>query len=149
MNKLYKLIKPWLLPFGIALLLLLFNIIIRTLEPKILQATIEILQYGKINASDRFLFTINNILSIIDTTKIQSKILLLGLLFICLAAMRSSLGLLSKSISINASEQAMYKLRTDLFYHIQRLPVGAFEKINKGFLYRDFDNFLEKIKTFV
>ncbi len=149
MNKLYKLIKPWLLPFGIALLLLLFNIIIRTLEPKILQATIEILQYGKINASDRFLFTINNILLIIDSTTIQSKILLLGLLFICLAAMRSSLGLLSKSISINASEQAMYKLRTDLFYHIQRLPVGAFEKINKGELIQRSSGDMETIKNFL
>lgn len=137
------------MPFGIALLLLLFNIIIRTLEPKILQATIEVLQYGKINASDRFLSTIQQLLSALNTATIQSKILALGLIFICLAAMRSTLGLLSKSISIKASEQAMYKLRTDLFYHIQRLPVGAFEKINKGELIQRSSGDMETIKNFL
>lgn len=137
------------MPFGIALLLLLFNIIIRTLEPKILQATIEVLQYGKINASDRFLSTILQLLSALNTATIQSKILALGLIFVCLAAMRSTLGLLSKSISIKASEQAMYKLRTDLFYHIQRLPVGAFEKINKGELIQRSSGDMETIKNFL
>lgn len=137
------------MPFGIALLLLLFNIIIRTLEPKILQATIEVLQYGKINASDRFLSTIQQLLSALNTASIQSKILALGLIFVCLAAMRSTLGLLSKSISIKASEQAMYKLRTDLFYHIQRLPVGAFEKINKGELIQRSSGDMETIKNFL
>jgi ATP-binding cassette subfamily B protein len=149
MKKIYKLIKPWLLPFGIALLLLLCNIIIRTLEPKLLQATIEVLQYGKINASDRFLSTIQQLLSVLNTATIQSKILALGLIFICLAAMRSTLGLLSKSISIKASEQAMYKLRTDLFHHIQRLPVGAFEKINKGELIQRSSGDMETIKNFL
>lgn len=137
------------MPFGIALLLLLFNIIIRTLEPKILQATIEVLQYGKINASDRFLTTIQKLLSALNTASIESKILALGLIFIFLAAMRSTLGLLSKSISIKASEQAMYKLRTDLFYHIQRLPVGAFEKINKGELIQRSSGDMETIKNFL
>jgi ATP-binding cassette subfamily B protein len=56
---------------------------------------------------------------------------------------------LSKSISINASEQAMYKLRTDLFYHIQRLPVGAFEKINKGELIQRSSGDMETIKNFL
>jgi|688.fasta_scaffold49263_3 ATP-binding cassette subfamily B protein len=149
MKKIYKLIKPWLLPFGIALLLLLCNIIIRTIEPKLLQATIEVLQYGKINASDRFLSTIQQLLSVLNTATIQSKILALGLIFICLAAMRSTLGLLSKSISIKASEQAMYKLRTDLFHHIQRLPVGAFEKINKGELIQRSSGDMETIKNFL
>ena len=149
MKKIYKLIKPWLLPFGIALLLLLCNIIIRALEPKLLQATIEVLQYGKINASDRFLSTIQKLLSVLNTATIQSKILALGLIFICLAAMRSTLGLLSKSISIKASEQAMYKLRTDLFHHIQRLPVGAFEKINKGELIQRSSGDMETIKNFL
>jgi ATP-binding cassette subfamily B protein len=119
------------------------------LEPKILQATIEILQYGKINASDRFLSTIQQLLSVLNTATIQSKILALGLIFICLAAMRSTLGLLSKSISIKASEQAMYKLRTDLFHHIQRLPVGAFEKINKGELIQRSSGDMETIKNFL
>jgi ATP-binding cassette subfamily B protein len=114
-----------------------------------LQATIEVLQYGKINASDRFLSTIQQLLSVLNTATIQSKILALGLIFICLAAMRSTLGLLSKSISIKASEQAMYKLRTDLFHHIQRLPVGAFEKINKGELIQRSSGDMETIKNFL
>lgn len=149
MKKIYKLIKPWLLPFGIALLLLLCNIIIRTLEPKLLQATIEVLQYGKINTSDRFLSAIQSIISIFDIQKIEHKILALGILFILISILRSGFGLLSKSISIKASEQAMYKLRTDLFYHIQRLPVGTFEKINKGELIQRSSGDMETIKNFL
>lgn len=149
MKKIYKLIKPWLIPFGIALLLLLFNIIIRTLEPKLLQATIEVLQYGKINTSDRFLSAIQSLISNFDIQKIEHKILALGILFILISILRSGFGLLSKSISIKASEQAMYKLRTDLFYHIQRLPVGAFEKINKGELIQRSSGDMETIKNFL
>ena len=149
MKRAYLLIKPWIFQFLIAILLLLINVIIRTIEPKILQTAIEFLQFNKIDQNDKIILFISNLLPNSSANELSKIMLQLGLLFLIMALMRSIMGLTSKAISINASESAIYSLRTRLFLHIQKLPIPTFDNLNKGEIIQRLSGDLETVKNFL
>jgi ABC-type multidrug transport system fused ATPase/permease subunit len=84
-----------------------------------------------------------------DSIELSKVMLQLGLLFLVMALMRSIMGLTSKAISINASESAIYSLRTRLFLHIQKLPIPTFDNLNKGEIIQRLSGDLETVKNFL
>lgn len=145
---LYNLVKEYKWAYIASVMFLLVHVFLRMMEPKILQFLIDSVLMHKSLAHqtwmDRALLWV---VSQADNTRMQ--LLLLCLSFLLVAVVKGVSNLLSKTISIKASENSITKLRVRLFEHIQKLPLSAFATLNKGELIQRSTGDIETIRNFI
>lgn len=146
---LVNIIRKRLSLLGIALLLLFISVAIRTLEPKVIQVIFDYLLQKNLTTSDITLNWIIQFIQIFRSYSLLYQILILAGLYVLMAAMRSVTILSSRAISYNASEKSVQEFRVRLFEHIQKIPMSAFNILNKGELIQRSTGDMDTIKNFI
>lgn len=146
---LVNIIRKRLSLLGIALLLLFISVAIRTLEPKVIQVIFDYLLQKNLTSGDITLNWIVQFIQIFRSYSLLHQILILAALYVLMAALRSVTILSSRAISYNASEKSVQEFRVRLFEHIQKIPMSAFNIINKGELIQRSTGDMDTIKNFI
>lgn len=146
---LYEIIKDKKTNFLIAIALLMISIFTRTMEPKVIQFIIDLLSQTKKISNDFFIIQLSKFLQFFQNWKLMEKIILLCVIYIILAAIRSGFILWSRAISYKAAEKSIQKFRINIFEHIQKIPMSAFNILNKGELIQRSTGDIDTIKNFI
>ncbi len=137
-------------------LLLIVSILFRTFEPKILQLAVDQVihkmqqsttnQEVNLDFISRFFLWM---LPEINSTTVGIVLVLLSLLYIGIALIRSVSLFTSDVIKSNCAEKVAKHLRDTTFYHIQHLPLDFFTGITRGELIQRCTGDLDKVKRFL
>lgn len=146
---LFNIIKDKKTNFLIAIALLLISILTRTIEPKIIQLIIDLVSKTKKISSDFFIVKFTKLIEQFPTWTMIEKISLLCVIYVILAAIRSGFILWSRAISYKAAEKSIQKFRINIFEHIQKIPMSAFNILNKGELIQRSTGDIDTIKNFI
>ncbi|MCB0838702.1 MAG: ABC transporter ATP-binding protein [Bacteroidetes bacterium] len=139
-------------------LLLILSILIRSLEPKILQIAVDgviSLRLENQLPSDismdgitRFLY---NFLPELTAENVGLALIFLAIMYMVISLLRGGLLFAADAIKAWTSEHIAKNLRDKVFAHIQRLPLSVFAKITRGELIQratgDIDTVKDVIKS--
>jgi len=155
LSKLFQILDKWKYRYLLAGLLLVVTVAFRMLEPKVLQITVDnvLIFYTSggttnVEANDSIARFLSSFLPVLRMDNLVSVLLALCAMYMTVALLRGSLGLLSGKISANSTEKAMKKLRDSLFKHIQRLPMSFHNWINTGELIQRCTGDVETVQKF-
>lgn len=146
---LFNIIKDKKTNFLIAIALLLISILTRTIEPKIIQLVIDLISKTKKISSDFYVVKFTKLMEYFTTWTMIEKICLLCVIYVILAAIRSGFILWSRAISYKAAEISIQKFRINIFEHIKKIPMSAFNILNKGELIQRSTGDIDTIKNFI
>lgn len=146
---LYEIIKSRKSLLLVAMGLLLTSIFLRTLEPKIIQVVIDSYLKNDDLGTGFFVNVFQRIANFFSEFSTFERIVLLCGTYVLMAGLRSIIILGSRSITYSVSEKAMQEFRVNLFEHIQKMPLSAFSKLNKGELIQRSTGDIDTIKNFI
>lgn len=132
-----------------AIVLLLISILTRTIEPKVIQLIIDLITHSSKKTTDFFVLQFKNLLECFPKFSLIEYLILLSVIYVILAAIRSGLILLSRTISYGAAETCIQRFRVNIFEHIQKIPLSAFNILNKGELIQRTTGDIDTIKNFI
>jgi ATP-binding cassette, subfamily B, bacterial len=146
---LFEIIKDKKTNFLIAITLLMISIMTRTIEPKIIQIIIDKISKPTKVSTDFFIIHFTKWIDLFTTWTVLEKIGLLCVVYVILAGIRSGFILWSRAISFSAAEKSIQKFRVNIFEHIQKIPMSAFNILNKGELIQRSTGDIDTIKNFI
>lgn len=156
LKRLFKVLDEWKSQYLIAGFLIILSAVFRMLEPKILQVTIDgvvvfFLNDGKsmIENPDFIAGLFYNWLPEIRLDNLLTILFYICLIMVAVSIMRVITQFLSGIITASATENAIQKLRNQLFLHIQRLPVSWINQKTTGELIQRTTGDVDTVRTFL
>ncbi|MGB1247798.1 MAG: ABC transporter ATP-binding protein [Chitinophagales bacterium] len=153
LNSLLNLLSKWKAQYIGAILLLIFGIFFRSLEPMIIQILVDYvlpfftnIEMEKMSDSAQIMI---DLLPDIEDSSPKKFLLALALLYIIFAVCRGILVLIAKALNADASESAIKQLRDKIFGHIQRLPMAYFSSSKTGEMTQRATGDIETVKRFL
>lgn len=154
-KKLFQILGKWKSLYVLSAFMLVTAILIRMLEPKILQVTVDkVIVYfqsgGKIAvpADD---FVAKFLYSVIPELKMENLagiLISLAAVFLIISLMRGLFSFSAIAINASSTEKATKQLRDKLFSHIQALPLAYHSKTPTGELIQRCTGDVETIRKF-
>jgi len=136
--------------------MLIVSTFLRMLLPKVLQITIDgvVLFFVEGKPADGIekdpvAAKIYNILPEITLDNLGYILILLGLIYLIIAGLRSGLQVVSAAITASSTEKAIKQLRDYLFVHIQRLPISFIHKNSTGEMIQRCTGDVETVRRFI
>lgn len=155
-KRLFNVLGEWKKHYMLAAILLVLATAVRMLGPKILQVAIDgvVLFFveGKLPAGiekDVIANWIYNLLPTIRMDNLGTILIVLGLIYLAIAALQAGFRVASSALSASSTEKAIKKLRDDIFLHIQRLPVGFIKANSTGEMIQRCTGDLDTVRRFI
>ncbi len=155
-QQLINILGPWKWHYISSSLLLLMAVLIRTLEPKVLQVAVDnVVAFSQSGGSegqfgaDAISRAFQWLLPAVNMNNLGWVLICLGLIYIGIAVLRGGFFLGANALTATSTEKAMKRLRDRLFWHIQHLPLSHFNKITRGELIQRCTGDISTIRAFV
>ncbi|MEO0582119.1 MAG: ABC transporter ATP-binding protein [Bacteroidota bacterium] len=155
-RKLFGLLGRYQKLYLMSALLLMLSIAFRSLEPKILQITIDhVVVLGASDASlgnedpDAVASALLNLLPPLDVANLGSLLLGVALMYVVIALMRGGLLFSSDALKAWCAEKAGKGLRDRLFDHVQQLPLSYFTTTTRGELIQRITGDVDTVRGFL
>lgn len=155
LKRLFGILGKWKGYYILSGVLLILSTLIRMLEPKVLQITVDKLVLfmqganGNIKVSgdsiSKYLF---DLLPKMTENNIVNVLLTIAGIFLIFSFFRAGFWFISSSITASSTENAIKKLKDDLFSHIQVLPMAYHSQISTGQLIQRCTGDVETIRKF-
>jgi ATP-binding cassette subfamily B protein len=156
LKRLFKVLDRWKWHYVFSSVLMIFALFVRSLEPKILQITVDnVISYFSSGGSEgqfandfvsRFFYSI---LPPISTDNLEWVLISLGIIYMVISILRGGVLLSASALTASSSEKAIKKLRDTLFSHIQKLPLRYFSTVPKGELIQRSTGDIETVRRFI
>lgn len=154
LKKIHQILGKWIWHYIIAAILLIFSMFFRTIEPKILQFTIDNILNSLQNNNNiilppYFQLILQKYFPFFPINNLSNLLILATILYIIISALRGCLLFLSNTLTALSTEKSIQALRNNLFNHLQALPISYFSTINTGELIQRCTGDVETIRKFI
>ncbi len=156
LRKLFAVLDRWKGNYLFAGFLMLIAIFVRMLEPRILQIAIDgVVQYKEghlqkiLQEADIVAKYLYGILPDITADNRTYVLLCIGLLFVCIATLKSLASFAGSVVAAKSTESAIKNLRIKLLSHIQSLPMGHFSKVPSADMIQRCTGDIDTIRNFI
>jgi ATP-binding cassette subfamily B protein len=156
LKRLFKVLDRWKWHYVFSGVLMISALFVRSLEPKILQITVDnVIAFFSSRGSEgqfandfvsRFFYSI---LPPIRMDNLEWVLISLGIIYMVISVLKGGFLLSSSALTASSSEKAIKKLRDTLFSHIQRLPLRYFSTVPKGELIQRSTGDVETVRRFI
>lgn len=156
LRQLFTLLGTWKPYYLGSALLLMLSMLVRSLEPKILQIAIDgvitwhnaggLQAYQPADAISRWLYAWLPTLTLANSLQMLA---LLVLMYTFIALLRGASMFASSVLSAYCTEHAIKELRDRLFLHLQLLPLTFFGKLSTGEIIQRCTGDIETVKKFI
>jgi len=156
LKRLFQVLDRWKWHYVFSGVLMILALFIRSLEPKILQITVDnVIAYFSSGGNkgqfandfiSRFFY---RILPSIKMDNLEWVLISLGIIYMVISLLKGGFLLYSSALTSSSSEKAIKKLRDTLFSHIQRLPLRYFTTVPKGELIQRSTGDVETVRRFI
>lgn len=155
LTKLFEILDRWKYFYLTSGIFLIISIIIRMLEPRVLQIAVDkvivfFLSNGteKVTADDFITRMLYSFLPEMKPDNLHIVLVSLGILFLVISLSRAAFMFTASAISASSTEKAVKKLKDKLFTHIQHLPLEYFSRTPTGELVQRCTGDVETIRKF-
>jgi len=154
LKRLFGILGKWKGYYILSAILLIASTLIRMVEPKVLQITIDklvvFMQSGNnVKISSDFLAKyLYGLLPQMTGDNVLNILLTIGVIFLIFSFFRAGFWFISSAITASSTENAIKKLKDDLFRHIQFLPMTYHSQISTGQLIQRCTGDVETIRKF-
>ncbi|MBX7044988.1 MAG: ABC transporter ATP-binding protein/permease [Ignavibacteria bacterium] len=155
LKRLFGILGKWKMYYVLSAILLIVSTLIRMLEPKVLQITVDKLVLllqgtgGNIKIStdaiSKYLF---GLLPEMNNENVLNVLMIIGAIYLIFSFLRAGTWFVSSTITASSTENAVKKLKDDLFSHIQFLPMTYHSQISTGQLIQRCTGDVETIRKF-
>ncbi len=156
LRRLFGVLGRWKWHYVSASLLMILALFVRSLEPKILQITVdnvitffasegEVGRFGDDLISQWFY----RILPDINLGNAGRVLLILGGIYMIISILRGGFLLAANALTASSTEKAIKRLRDRLFAHIQKLPLSYFTTVSKGELIQRSTGDIQTVRRFI
>ena len=156
LRRLFGLLGRWKWHYVLASLLLILALFVRSLEPKVLQITVDhviaAFTTGAGDAplgGDAFSRWFHRMLPGISRETVGIVLLSLGGIYMLISLLRGGFLLAANALTASSTEKAIKSLRDRLFAHIQRLPLHYFTSVSKGELIQRSTGDIQTVRRFM
>lgn len=156
LKRLFQVLDRWKWHYVFSGVLMILALFVRSLEPKILQITVDnVIAYFSSGGSEgqfandfvsRFFY---RILPAIKMDNLEWALISLGIIYMAISLLKGGFLLSSSALTASSSEKAIKKLRDTLFSHIQKLPLRYFSAVPKGDLIQRCTGDVETVRRFI
>jgi ATP-binding cassette subfamily B protein len=156
LKRLFKVLDRWKWHYVFSGVLMILSLFVRSLEPKILQITVDnVIAFFSSGGSEgqfandfvsRFFYSI---LPRVSMDNLERVLISLGIIYMVISILRGGFLLSASALTASSSEKAIKKLRDTLFSHIQTLPLHYFNVVPKGELIQRSTGDVDTVRRFI
>ncbi len=155
-QKIYTIFGKWKHYYIASAILVLGSVLMRMLEPKVLQLAVDgVISFfnrggvGEVETSDGIAATMLALLPKLSMDNLHFVLLCLGAMYIGIALLRSACWFSSSALKSKATEQSIKDLRDRVFGKLQRLPMQFHHKHGVGLLVQRSTGDIDTVRRFM
>jgi ATP-binding cassette subfamily B protein len=156
LRRLFRVLDRWKWHYVFSGVLLVAAIFVRSLEPKVIQITVDnVITYFQTHhaeghfADDAVSRLFYRLLPEVQDGNAGALLLALGFIYVVISLARAGLLLVASALTASSTEKAIKNLRDVLFAHIQKLPMSYFTRVSRGELIQRSTGDIDTVKSFI